>query len=95
MTREAIAEVLENIATLLELKGENHFKTRAYRNGAEIVSGFSGDIVQLAKDDELKGVKGIGAVECLATFRRESVSIRVSSPDSHVDIDVHVLFESY
>jgi len=61
MTREAIAEVLERIATLLEFKGENHFKTRAYRNGAEIVIGYSGDFVQLAKDDELKGIKGIGA----------------------------------
>ena len=61
MTRESIAEVLENIASLLELKGENHFKTRAYRNGAEVVAGFSGDFVQLAKEGELKGIKGIGA----------------------------------
>jgi len=61
MTRESIAEVLENIATLLELKGENHFKTRAYRNGAEIVGSYAGDFVQLAKDDELKEIKGIGA----------------------------------
>ncbi|MGI9244646.1 MAG: DNA polymerase/3'-5' exonuclease PolX, partial [Verrucomicrobiales bacterium] len=61
MTRETIAEVLENIATLLELKGENHFKTRAYRNGAEIVTGYAGDIVQLAEEDDLKGIKGIGA----------------------------------
>ena len=61
MTRESIAEVLENIATLLELKGENHFKTRAYRNGAEVVISFAGDFVQLAKDDDLKGIKGIGA----------------------------------
>ena len=61
MTRDTIAEVLENIATLLELKGENHFKTRAYRNGAEIVSTYSGDFVQVAKDDELKEIKGIGA----------------------------------
>ncbi len=61
MTRESIAEVLENIATLLELKGENHFKTRAYRNGAEIVSSYAGDFVQLAKDDGLEEIKGIGA----------------------------------
>lgn len=61
MTRESIAEVLENIATLLELKGENHFKTRAYRNGAEIVGSYAGDFVQLAKDDGLEEIKGIGA----------------------------------
>ena len=34
MDREQVAEVLVNIATLLELKGENPFKTRAYLNAA-------------------------------------------------------------
>jgi DNA polymerase (family 10) len=32
MTKEEIAGVLEQIATLLELKGENPFKIRAYAN---------------------------------------------------------------
>ncbi|MFT4550958.1 MAG: DNA polymerase (family 10) [Verrucomicrobiales bacterium] len=72
MTLENIAEVLENIATFLELKGENHFKTRAYRNGAEIVTGFSGDFVQLARDNDLKGIKGIG--DALAQKIHELVS---------------------
>ena len=36
MTREDAATIFERIATLLELKGENPFKTRAYRAGAEI-----------------------------------------------------------
>ncbi len=60
MTREIMAEVLDEIALLLELKGENPFKTRAYRQGAEIVRSFEGDIVQLAADNQLKGIKGIG-----------------------------------
>jgi DNA polymerase (family 10) len=34
MTKEEIAGVLEQIATLLELKGENQFKIRAYTNAA-------------------------------------------------------------
>jgi DNA polymerase (family 10) len=45
---------------LLELKGENPFKVRAYRQGAETVLAMEGDVVQLAKNDELKGIKGIG-----------------------------------
>ena len=45
VTREHLVKTLENIALLLELKGENPFKTRAYRNGAEIVQNFDGDIV--------------------------------------------------
>ena len=60
MTRENLAEVLEEIALLLELKNENPFKIRAYRQGADTVRNFDGDIVQLAIDSELKGIKGIG-----------------------------------
>ena len=60
VTRDHLAEVLEEIALLLELKGENPFKIRAYRNGAEVIRSFEGDIVQRARDDELKGIKGIG-----------------------------------
>jgi DNA polymerase (family 10) len=60
VTRDDLIEVLENIAQLLELKGENPFKIRAYRNGADVVQSHPGDIVQLARDNELKGIKGIG-----------------------------------
>jgi DNA polymerase (family 10) len=60
ITRETIALTLENIALLLELKGENPFKVRAYRTGAEIVSTFAGDIVQKARDNDLGDTKGIG-----------------------------------
>ncbi|MBT5903172.1 MAG: hypothetical protein HOH58_13790, partial [Opitutaceae bacterium] len=37
MTKNEIAEVLEEIGTLLELKGENPFKIRAYGSGARIL----------------------------------------------------------
>jgi DNA polymerase (family 10) len=60
MTRETMAEVLEEIALLLELKNENPFKVRAYRQGAETVRNYDGDIVALAADKQLTGIKGIG-----------------------------------
>ncbi|MBK8041052.1 MAG: DNA polymerase/3'-5' exonuclease PolX [Verrucomicrobiaceae bacterium] len=60
MTREDAATIFERIATLLELKGENPFKTRAYRSGAEIVESFSGDIMKLAAENQLAGIKGLG-----------------------------------
>ncbi|MCB1231089.1 MAG: DNA polymerase/3'-5' exonuclease PolX [Verrucomicrobiae bacterium] len=60
MNREDLADTLENIALLLELKGENPFKVRAYRAGAETVMHYPGDIVEMAKDGELEGIKGIG-----------------------------------
>ena len=60
MTREDLALTLENIALLLELKGENPFKIRAYRTGADTVMQFSGDIVEKAENNDLGGIKGIG-----------------------------------
>jgi DNA polymerase (family 10) len=60
VTRENLAEVLEEIALLLELQGENPFKIRAYRQGAEIVRSFDGDIVAIATANELGGIKGLG-----------------------------------
>jgi len=60
MTRENLAEVLDEIALLLELKDENPFKIRAYRQGAETVRNYDGDIVQLAIGNQLTGIKGLG-----------------------------------
>ena len=60
VSRDDLAEVLDEIALLMEIKGENPFKIRAYRNGAETVRQFDGDIVALAKDNALDGIKGIG-----------------------------------
>ena len=34
LTKETIIQILEEIATLLELTGENPFKSRAYQNAA-------------------------------------------------------------
>jgi len=60
MTREDAATIFERIATLLEMQGENPFKIRAYRTGAEIVESFSGDIMKLAAENQLAGIKGLG-----------------------------------
>ncbi|MGA0846588.1 MAG: helix-hairpin-helix domain-containing protein, partial [Luteolibacter sp.] len=60
MNKEMMAQVLDEIVLMLELKGENPFKIRAYRNGAEVVRNFDGDIVALATAGELEGIKGIG-----------------------------------
>ena len=60
VTRESLVNTLEEIALLLELKGENPFKTSAYRNGAEVVQNFDGNIVERAAENDLKGIKGIG-----------------------------------
>lgn len=60
MTREQVGEILEQIALLLELKGENPFKVRAYRNGARALEMLEGDLAALVREDGLRGVAGIG-----------------------------------
>ncbi len=89
ITREEIAHILRQIAQLLELKGENPFKIRAYRTGAEAVETFGGDFIQLAKDNELKPIKGIGDAlakkihELVTTGKMEFwENLRVEFPES-------------
>ncbi len=60
MDNKEIAQILEEIAELLEIKGENPFKIRAYHNGARIVEGMSQDITDYAEKDALQQIKGIG-----------------------------------
>lgn len=61
MTKDEIADILESIAQLLDLKGENPFKTRAYTNAARAVESYAGDFLQKARDNELDGIPGIGS----------------------------------
>ena len=37
MDKDQVADILVDIGLLLELKGENPFKTRAYQNGARTI----------------------------------------------------------
>ena len=56
---KAVARTLLEIADLLELKGDNPFKIRAYRNGADIVS-HAAEAVASLDEAALRGWNGIG-----------------------------------
>jgi DNA polymerase (family 10) len=61
MTKNEIADVLAEIGTLLELKGENPFKTRAYQSGARALESIEDEeLATLIREERLKSVKGIG-----------------------------------
>lgn len=60
MNKSDIADVLNEIATLLEIKGENPFKIRAYQNGARKLETLEEDIGELIEADQLKEVAGFG-----------------------------------
>jgi len=58
MDNDKIASTLENIARLLEIKGENPFKFRAYLNAARAVETYPGSLDLEAS--ELAKIDGIG-----------------------------------
>ena len=60
MTRKQIVEVLEEIAVLLEIKGENPFKIRAYQNGARALDTMEDDLDELIESGRLGQIRGIG-----------------------------------
>ena len=60
MNKDEVAEILVNIGTLLELKGENPFKTRAYHNAARTIETLSEPLDKLIAEDRLGEIKGIG-----------------------------------
>ena len=60
MDKDAVAAVLVEIGTLLELKGENPFKTRAYHNAARTIEGLTEPLATIVTEGRLEGIKGIG-----------------------------------
>jgi len=59
MDNTAIARILREIADLLEIKDDNPFKIRAYRNGADIASNHPHDLSTL-DENGLREIPGIG-----------------------------------
>ena len=60
MDKDEVAAVLLEIGTLLELKGENPFKTRAYQNGARILEGLTEPLEKIVAENRLGELKGFG-----------------------------------
>jgi DNA polymerase (family 10) len=60
MTKSEIAGILEQIAALLELKGENPFKIRAYTNAARAIETFGGNVPNFQDEEAVAKIPGIG-----------------------------------
>ncbi len=63
MDRRSIIKVLGDISVLLEIKGENPFKIRAYQNGARILETME-DFEERLESDALGEVSGLGKALC-------------------------------
>ena len=58
--KKSAAQVLEQIASFLELKGENPFRIRAFRTASKTIAGLPGDLAPALADGTLAATKGIG-----------------------------------
>lgn len=71
MKNQEIARIFNEIADILEIKGENPFRIRAYRRAAQNIDGLPRDVATLSQE-ELLGIPGIG--QDLAGKIREYIS---------------------
>ncbi|MEW6233845.1 MAG: DNA polymerase/3'-5' exonuclease PolX [Candidatus Omnitrophota bacterium] len=60
MDNAEIARLLAEITDLLEIRGENVFKVRAYQKAARAVENLAESLAELHKRGELKSIDGIG-----------------------------------
>ncbi len=58
--KKAVADLLDEMATLLELSGANPFKSRAFRNAAPIIKSLPDDLRTRVEQKSLRAMKGIG-----------------------------------
>lgn len=61
MEKRDVVRTLQEISVLLELKGENPFKVRAYEGAARALEGLTEDLETLVAEERLTEVRGIGA----------------------------------
>ena len=89
-----IAAVFENIADLLELKGENKFKIRAYGRAAEVIRNLPEEMDLMHEEGkDFKEVAGIGdaiaakSMELITTGRlRFYEELKVQFPDGIINL---------
>src|SRR6266567_2427680 len=60
MDKKAVAAILDEIGTLLELQGENAFRCNAYHNGARAIEQLETPLAELVAQDKLRTIPGIG-----------------------------------
>lgn len=86
LSKKDISDILEEIGILLELRGENPFKSRAYSNAARIVTNLEGDLDELAATGALSEIRGIGE----ALSRKISLLVTTGELDYYTELKASV-----
>lgn len=61
MKNKEVAEIFRKTAQLLEIKGDNPFRIRAYERAAQTIEALTRDVEELSKEGRLESLPGIGA----------------------------------
>ena len=93
MDKKQVASILGEMGTILEIQGANPFRTRAFQNGAIIISGLAEDLRELTESNRLTEIDGIGKglaeiISSLVTTgtSREYEDLRQSLPPGLLEI---------
>ena len=62
MNNEEIARKLERLAVLMEIRGEDKFRVRSYRNAAEVIETWPRPLAEVACEGGLKGLQELPGV---------------------------------
>src|SRR5437868_5399183 len=62
MTNEEIARRFERLAMLMEIRGEDRFRIRSYRNAAEMIEVWPTPLAEIARAAGVKGLQEIPGV---------------------------------
>ncbi|MBN1614736.1 MAG: DNA polymerase/3'-5' exonuclease PolX [Deltaproteobacteria bacterium] len=92
-TKNEVIRILDQIAVLLELKGENPFKSRAYESAARNIEQTDEDFERIIEENRLSTIKGIG--DAISKKIRELAetgslayyeNLRASVPEGHLEM---------
>src|SRR3712207_599007 len=62
MDNEAIAERFNRLADLMEIRGDDAFRIRSYRNAADMIETWPVEMERLAREGGVKGLQEIPGV---------------------------------
>jgi DNA polymerase (family 10) len=62
MTNEEIARRFERLATLLEIRGDDKFRVRSYRNAAEVIETWPHSLERVAREEGARGLQELPGV---------------------------------
>ena len=62
MTNEEIARRFERLALVMEIRGDDKFRVRSYRNAAEMIETWPTPVSRIAREEGLKGLQALPGV---------------------------------